>query len=116
MKQSETKSAMRVGKLDAATFALLLNRPMTNKEFASTRIVATKGAEKQTATGCFELLEKINMAHDGWCVSYETLGLSASVDLSSVWAVVYKDGAKVNKAVVSAEWSGKTKTGLDTVL
>jgi len=92
MKQTEVKNVMRGGKLDAKTFAVLLNRPMTNREFNSTRIVAKRGNDQKSATGCFELLQQINMAHSGWAVSYETLGLSASIDLSAVWAVVYAGG------------------------
>lgn len=95
MKQSEVKKIMQSGHIDAHTFARLDIRPTTRREFNSTRLVATNGAEEVDAKTPFELLKKIDMAHEGWQVRYETLGLSSAVELASVWEVVYKAGQAI---------------------
>lgn len=95
---------MQDGKLVADTFARLDMRPTSRREFNSTRLVATNGLMEVSAKAPFELLKAINMAHEGWQVRYETLGLSAAVELASIWAVVYKAGQAISDEIEREEF------------
>lgn len=104
MKQSEVKKLMKIGALHVRTFAMLDMRPMSTREFNSTRLVATNGTKEVSAKAPFDLLKAIDMAHEGWQVRYETLGLSATVELASIWHVVYKAGQVISDEIEREEF------------